>query len=141
MGETDGIVREFLLESFENLEQADTDLVALETQPGDRALIDRIFRVIHTIKGTCAFLGFTELETVSHAGESLLSRLRDEELAFSAEIVDALLALVDAVRRILTSIESTGDEGPEDYGEIVERLRRCMQGHDAPPSDDTSMST
>ena len=71
------IVGEFLVESHENLDQIDRDLVALEQEPDSRDLISRIFRAIHTIKGTSGFLAFSRLETVTHAGESLLSRLRD----------------------------------------------------------------
>ncbi len=66
------IVGEFLMESHENLDQIDRDLVALEQEPGSRDLISRIFRAIHTIKGTSGFLAFSRLETLAHAGESLL---------------------------------------------------------------------
>ena len=71
------IVAEFLMESHENLDQMDRDLVDLEQEPNSRDLISRIFRAIHTIKGTSGFLAFGRLETLTHAGESLLSRLRD----------------------------------------------------------------
>jgi len=71
------IVGEFLLESHENLDQIDRDLVHLEQDPDSRDLISRIFRAIHTIKGTSGFLAFSRLETLAHAGESLLSKLRD----------------------------------------------------------------
>src|SRR5687768_12667521 len=66
------IVEAFLEESRENLDQLDQDLVALEASPGDTALLARVFRTIHTIKGTCGFLGYQNLETMSHAGENLL---------------------------------------------------------------------
>src|SRR5690242_4727962 len=69
----DDIIQEFLVESHENLDQLDRDLVALEEQPQSRELVSRIFRTIHTIKGTSGFLAFANLETVTHAGESLLS--------------------------------------------------------------------
>jgi len=71
------IVGEFLMESHENLDQIDRDLVALEQDPNSRDLISRIFRAIHTIKGTSGFLAFSRLEKLAHAGESLLSKLRD----------------------------------------------------------------
>src|SRR3954471_13879937 len=73
----DDIVQEFLVESHENLDQLDRDLVALEQQPGSRDLLSSIFRTIHTIKGTSGFLAFNRLERVTHVGESLLARLRD----------------------------------------------------------------
>lgn len=94
----DGLTREFLLESYENLDRLDQDFVKLEAQPGNLELLKSIFRTIHTIKGTCGFLGFTKLETLAHAGESLLSILRDGHLVLTAEITTALLAMVDAVR-------------------------------------------
>jgi len=71
------IVGEFLMESHENLDQIDRDLVSLEQEPDSRDLISRIFRAIHTIKGTSGFLAFSRLEKLAHAGESLLSKLRD----------------------------------------------------------------
>jgi two-component system chemotaxis sensor kinase CheA len=141
VAETDGIVREFLLESFENLEQADTDLVALETQPDDRSLLDRVFRVIHTIKGTCGFLGYSKLEGLTHAGESLLSILRDGKLAATAEITDVLLELVDGVRRILNAIEATGEEGEHDFGGLIDRLSRLRETPESEPTPVTAESS
>src|SRR5262245_51659360 len=106
MAELDDLVKEFLVESNENLDRLDQDFVALEKDPGERERISSIFRTIHTIKGTCGFLGFGKLESVTHIGESLLSRLRDGELVVTSEIVTALLAMVDSVREILRNIES-----------------------------------
>ena len=76
-GVDDEIVREFLLESNENLDRLDRKLVRLEKDPKDRDTLSSIFWTIHTIKGTCGFLRFGKLESVAHAGESLLSLLRD----------------------------------------------------------------
>lgn len=70
-----------------------------------------MFRAIHTIKGTCGFLGFTKLEGVSHVGESLLSCLRDGDTVLDAPITTALFGMVDAIREILASIERTGGGG------------------------------
>jgi len=77
MSELDEVIGEFLVESHENLDRLDQDLVALEDDPTNRQLLGGIFRTIHTIKGTCGFLGFSKLESLTHAGENLLSRLRD----------------------------------------------------------------
>jgi len=74
---SDDIVREFLVESSENLDLLDRELINLEKDPGNRGMLASIFRTIHTIKGTCGFLGFTKLESVAHVGENLLSKLRD----------------------------------------------------------------
>src|ERR1700752_6234 len=96
------IVKEFLVESYENLDRLDRDLVGLEKNPHDHDALAGVFRTIHTIKGTCGFLGFNKLEKVAHVGENLLTRLRDQLLTLTPEITTALLALVDAVRQILS---------------------------------------
>jgi two-component system, chemotaxis family, sensor kinase CheA len=99
MSDDAAIVKEFLIESYENLDRLDQDLVVLEKDPANRDTLSSIFRTIHTIKGTSGFLAFNQLEAVTHAGENLLSRLRDGLLPFSAEITTGLLAMVDAVPR------------------------------------------
>jgi two-component system chemotaxis sensor kinase CheA len=123
MGGMDSIIAEFLAESVENLDQLDQDLVSLEKDPSDREIFTRIFRTIHTIKGTCGFLAFQQLEEVTHVGESLLSRLRDGTLALRPEITTNLLEMIDAVRAILAHIDRTGNEGDEDYSDLVSRLK------------------
>ncbi|QDW62431.1 chemotaxis protein CheA [Oerskovia sp. KBS0722] len=111
MDEMDEIVHEFLVESYENLDQLDQDLVALESDPSSRALLSSIFRTVHTIKGTSGFLGFGNLEKVSHVGESLLSELRDGERVMDPQVADVLLALVDTLRAILAKVEAgAGDD-------------------------------
>ena len=122
MNELDDLTKEFLVESNENLDQLDRDLVALETDPTSHEILSRIFRAIHTIKGTTGFLGFSKLESVAHAGENLLSKLRDAVLKLNPEITSALLATVDAVREMLASIEATGQDGDRDYSALIERL-------------------
>lgn len=127
MSDMDDVVKEFLVESYENLDQLDRNLVALEQTPTDRDILSSIFRTIHTIKGTCGFLGFGKLEKVAHAGESLLSRLRDGELQLSAEITSGLLAMVDAVRQMLSCIESTGQDGDDEYPALIVTLTRLQE--------------
>jgi two-component system chemotaxis sensor kinase CheA len=122
------VVRDFLDESRENLDRIDIDLVALEKDPEDKSIVARIFRTIHTIKGTCGFLGFTRLEGVTHAGENVLSALRDEEIAPNPEMTTVLLTMVDAVREMLARIESTGDEGTGDYSKIIADLTVIYRG-------------
>jgi two-component system, chemotaxis family, sensor kinase CheA len=134
MDDQDDIVREFLVESYENLDQLDRDLVALEKNPQDGERLASIFRTIHTMKGTCGFLAFPKLEAVAHAGESLLSRLRDGRLLLNAEITSGLLALVDAVRRILKNIETNRQEGKSDYVAVIVRLTQLRDGPPASPA-------
>jgi two-component system chemotaxis sensor kinase CheA len=77
------IVKDFLIESQENLDRLDRDLVGLEKNPKDKDALAGVFRTIHTIKGTCGFLGFNKLEKVAHVGENLLTRLRDGQQSVS----------------------------------------------------------
>jgi len=126
MGDMDDIIREFLVESNENLDQLDHDFVALEKDPKAQDILASIFRTIHTIKGTSGFLGFGKLESVTHAGESLLSKMRDGELTLDAEITSVLLAMVDAVREILASIEASNQEGECNYQALIESLTRLQ---------------
>jgi len=92
----DELTREFLIESQEGLDRMERCLTQLETRPGDAGLLAEIFRSVHTIKGTTGFLGFKRLEKLAHAGENLLSLLRDGALAANAEIITGLLQLLDA---------------------------------------------
>ncbi|MCU1398086.1 MAG: histidine kinase [Acidimicrobiales bacterium] len=119
--ELDEVVNEFIVESHENLDDLDRALVLLE-HDNDPNVVARIFRTIHTIKGTSGFLGFSTLESVSHVGENLLSKLRDRELMISTEITSGLLAMVDAIREILQTVSTSGDEAGLAYPALVERL-------------------
>ncbi len=129
----DEIIKEFLTESLEGLDQLDTKFVMLEQNPSDRDTLASIFRTIHTVKGTCGFLGFGNLEKVAHAGENLLSLLRDGKLSFSQEIASALLAMVDAIRTMLGEVERTENDGQESYPALIETLNRLKEGGSAPP--------
>jgi two-component system chemotaxis sensor kinase CheA len=122
------VVHEFLAESRENLDQIDLDLVTLEKTPDDSSIVARIFRGIHTIKGTCGFLGFTRLEAVSHAGENVLSALRDEEIAATPTLTSVLLATVDVIRSMLARIETAGDDGDDDHAALIAQLTELYRG-------------
>ena len=132
------IVQEFLVESHENLDQLDRDLVELEQRPGARELLSSVFRTIHTIKGTCGFLAFGRLEQVTHAGESLLSRLRDGSQVMTPQSADALLAMVDTVRALLAAIEETGSEHDLAVTDVIDALTACIVG--PPPAGDSAGS-
>ncbi len=138
MGEWDEIIKEFLVESSENLDQLDQDFIELEKNPSSKELLSRIFRAIHTVKGTSGVLGFPKLESVAHIGESLLSMLRDGETQLDPELTSGLLAMVDAIREMLTQISSSGVEGEKDYSPLVQRLsdlkstRLQLQQQDSP---------
>ena len=126
------IVKDFLVESYENLDRLDRDLVGLEKNPKDSEALAGVFRTIHTIKGTCGFLGFNKLEKVAHVGENLLTRLRDGQLTLNPELTTALLGMVDAVRQMLGSIEASGSEGKRNDGKLIATLTRLQQLPEAP---------
>jgi len=127
----DEIAQEFLVESYENLDELDRALVELEKDPGSRPLIASIFRTIHTIKGTSGFLAFNRLEAVTHVGENVLSKLRDGKLDLTPEITTVLLQMVDVVRALLAQIEKTGSEGELDTSDVEAALARCLEAEPA----------
>ncbi|MGB6610934.1 MAG: Hpt domain-containing protein, partial [Acidobacteriaceae bacterium] len=126
----DDLTREFILESREGLDRMERCLTDLETRPGDTELLAEIFRSVHTIKGTTGFLGFSRLEALSHAGENLLGLLRDGKLAANPGIVSGLLALMDVLRGVLQSIETTTAEGesPQSDSALIARLEELQRG-------------
>ncbi|MEM7272352.1 MAG: chemotaxis protein CheA [Actinomycetota bacterium] len=137
----DEIIGEFLVESYEGLDRLDQTFIDLEETPDDTGALTEAFRILHTIKGTCGFLGFGQLELVAHRGENLLSLLRDEVLEMDNDIADALLATVDAIREILGVIEETEEEGQHDNAELIARLE-VLSGQEPaaapePPAEDT----
>jgi two-component system chemotaxis sensor kinase CheA len=122
----DDLIKEFLIESIENLDRLDSELVKLETDPSSQELLSSIFRTIHTIKGSCGFLGFSKLEKVAHVGESLLSRLREGKLSLTPEFTSGLLAMVDAIRTMLGEIQSTEQDGNVTYPELIATLNKLQ---------------
>ena len=125
MSEQD-VLREFLIESTENLNRLDSEIIELEQRPADKQLLASVFRTIHTIKGTCGFLGFPLLERIAHQAESLLSLLRSGEETAFGPAGRVILECVDAVRKILASIEATGKEGSDHYEELIESLAAAV---------------
>src|SRR5262249_35746313 len=113
--------------SQEGLDRMERCLTELEERPEDRELLAEIFRAVHTIKGTTGFLGFSRLESLAHTGENLLGLLRDGKLTADAEIISELLALLDILREILGSIESTGHEGQGEDAAMIERLHALQR--------------
>ena len=122
-------MRDFLIESHDNLEQLERDLMSLEADPESDALVNGVFRSIHTIKGTAGFLGFGKLEKLTHVAETLLGDVRAGRLEMGAEITSALLLTVDKVRELLTSIEETAAEiecGSESLADALTKLHEML---------------
>jgi two-component system chemotaxis sensor kinase CheA len=134
MTNDDEVLKEFLVESYENLDQLDRDFVALEAEPTARERIAAIFRTIHTIKGTAGFLGFSRLEALTHGGESVLSLLRDGALELTPPLTSVLLQMVDRVRAMLRAIETTSREGTDPYEDVLERLSALRAGNAPDPA-------
>lgn len=131
------ILREFLLETHENLALLDSDLIALEKNPAEKSTLAQVFRTLHSVKGTAGFMGLVKLQAVAHSAESLLSRLRAGEMLFNPPIATALLRVVDAIREMLANIEASGEEGAGDYSALtaeVDLLRETGGAEEAAPT-------
>ncbi len=129
----DDLLSEFLTETAESLAVLDVELVKLEQNPNDPELISNIFRLVHTIKGTCGFLGLPRLESVAHAGENVLGKLRDGEIEVSATAVSLILACLDCVRGLLSALEQNEAEPEGNDQDLIDRLNAFADGAaDAP---------
>jgi two-component system chemotaxis sensor kinase CheA len=106
----DDLLSEFLTETNESLGTLDVELVRFEREPTDATILGNIFRLMHTIKGTCGFLGLPRLEAVAHAGENVLGKFRDGELPVTPHAVTLILRCIDHIRQLLAELEAAGKE-------------------------------
>jgi len=121
------LLRDFLIECHDNLEQLDAFLVALEHEPNDRELLNSAFRTLHTIKGSAGFLSFRKVEAVAHAAENLLSELRAGQCTLDTEISRGVFAAIDFIRKQVAAIEQNQCEGDCSIEEIVNRLNTTQK--------------
>lgn len=119
-------IEAFLIESYENLNQIEQDIISIEKVSEQREAVVRIYRSLHTIKGNCGFLPFPKLESLAHAGENLLSSLRNRQLAITPTIINTLLQILDSIRQILSQIEATRHEGDCDYSSLITSLTQLQ---------------
>lgn len=124
----DDLLTEFLTETSESLAVIDVELVKFEQDPQDEAILGNIFRLVHTIKGTCGFLGLPRLESVAHAGENILGKFRDGALQVTPEAVTLILRCIDTIRDLLSELESTGEEPEGEDREIIEEMNAMAEG-------------
>ncbi len=124
----DDLIVEFLTETNESLEELDQDLVNLEQNPNDKDLLGKIFRLMHTIKGTCGFLSLPRLEKVAHHAENVLGRFRDGDLEVTPEYVTLIFESIDKIKYIVAEIENTGSEPAGDDSDIIARLDEVYEG-------------
>ncbi|MBD2526415.1 chemotaxis protein CheA [Nostoc sp. FACHB-133] len=119
-------IEAFLIESYENLNQIEQDIICLDKVSEQGEAVVRIYRSLHTIKGNCGFLPFPKLESLAHAGENLLSSLRDRQLAITPTVINTLLQILDGIRQILSQIEATRYEGDRDYSALITTLTQLQ---------------
>jgi len=119
-------IKLFLIESFENLDNVEQDLLSLEKDPSNTELLNGVFRCIHTIKGNSGFLGLSTLEAVCHKGEAVLERLRSKALPFNEGLNSDLLEFIDFVRAELQGVESTGIDPALPSEPIMNKLLKYL---------------
>ena len=120
----DELLREFLTETAESLDHVDAQLVRFEREPNNGQVLSNIFRLVHTIKGTCGFLGLPRLEALTHAAETLMGKFRDG-MAVTGEAVSLVLAAIDRVKTILDGLEKLQHEPPGDDADLIRQLNRA----------------
>ena len=124
----DDLLRDFLTESGESLTVVDAEMVKLEGDPNNKDVLQKIFRLVHTIKGTCGFIGLPRLEKVAHHSENVLGKFRDGVLQVTPEAVTLILESLDRIKEILTLIEQTESEPQGDDSGLIARLELAAEG-------------
>lgn len=124
----DNLLNEFLTETSDSLGIVDAALIALAQNPEEASQIDNIFRLVHTIRGTCGFLGLPRLEAVAHAGENVLGKIRDKELKVTADVVTIILEAMDIIKDVLEAMEQTEQEPEGDDSDLIHRLNEIAYG-------------
>ena len=128
----DDLLNEFLTETAESIDVVDVELVKLEQDPNNKPVLDNIFRLVHTIKGTCGFLGLPRLESVAHASENVLGKFRDGELDVTPDAVTVILESLDRIKEILGVLEATEQEPEGDDSALIARLDAIIEGGGEP---------
>jgi two-component system chemotaxis sensor kinase CheA len=121
----DDLLREFLTETSESLDTIDNQLVRFEQDPNNARILDNIFRLVHTIKGTCGFLGLPRLEALAHAGETLMGKFRDG-MPVTAEAVTLILSSIDRIKEILARLEATEAEPDGTDQDLIVKLQALV---------------
>jgi len=122
----DDLLREFLTETSESLDTVDNQLVKFEQEPNNAKILDNIFRLVHTIKGTCGFLGLPRLEALAHAGETLMGKFRDG-MPVTAEAVTLILSSIDRIKEILGGLEATEAEPDGSDQDLIVKLEEMVE--------------
>ncbi len=123
----DELLREFLTETNESIDVVDVELVRFEQDPNNAKILDNVFRLVHTIKGTCGFLNLPRLETLAHAAEALMGKFRDG-MPVTPEAVTLILATIDRIKTLLDELERHQTEQPGDDRDLIAKLDRMAEG-------------
>ena len=132
----DDLLNEFVTETNESLATLDVELVRLERESGNTKILSNIFRLMHTIKGTCGFLGLPRLESVAHAGENVLGKFRDGDLSVTPAAVSLILKCIDHIRYLLNELESRGTEPDGEDGTLIAEINAFASGAPAASKND-----
>jgi two-component system, chemotaxis family, sensor kinase CheA len=127
----DDLLREFLTETNESLDVIDVELVRFEQDPNNAKILDNIFRLVHTIKGTCGFLGLPRLEALAHAAETVMGKFRDG-LAVTGDAVTLILSTIDRIKQILSELEESEHEPQGSDNDLIGGLERVALEAPAP---------
>ncbi|MGY3079723.1 chemotaxis protein histidine kinase CheA [Bradyrhizobium sp. LM6.10] len=122
----DDLLREFLTETGESLDTVDNQLVKFEQEPNNAKILDNIFRLVHTIKGTCGFLGLPRLEALAHAGETLMGKFRDG-MPVTGQAVTVILSSIDRIKEILAGLEATETEPEGTDRDLIDKLEAMVE--------------
>ncbi|MGF1933741.1 MAG: chemotaxis protein CheA [Nostoc sp. ChiQUE02] len=139
LNEIDDDIEAFLIESYENLNQIERDIIELEKASEEGEALVRVYRSLHTLKGNCGFLPFPNLESLAHAGENLLSCLRDRTIAITPDIISTLLQTVDSIRQILSQIQATKQDGDRDYSALIAALTQLSETKQTPKASQSPL--
>lgn len=121
------LLKEFLIESFDNLSTMTEDITRLESNPEDLELLNKIYRVIHTLKGSASFLNYQKLQDLTHSAENVLDLLRDKKIGLNSSIIDVLLESCDLCNSFLKNIEATEKEGDVEYTQNKNQLLKVIE--------------
>ena len=134
----DDLLAEFLTETGECMDTLDVELVKLEQNPNDKGILGNIFRLVHTVKGTCGFLGLPRLESIAHASENVLGKVRDGELTVTPEAISLILQSLDLIKAICSELERTEQEPAGDDAALIDLLNVLAKGGGAPAAGPAS---
>jgi len=132
----DDLISEFITETSESLAVLDLELVKLEQNPNDAAILGNIFRLVHTIKGTCGFLGLPRLESVAHAGENVLGKIRDNQIEVRPDTISIILEAIDCIKGLIDYLTEHGEEPQGSDKDLIDRLNAYADGKVAAPAGD-----